>query len=69
MQTQRTSCIRYVDFLTQSLFDSNMSIAHTISSDAEMRKSFANTISKRIPLLKYELLITVKVETVIQVTY
>ena len=46
-----------------------MSIAHTISSDAEMRKSFANTISKRVPLLKYELLITVKVETVIQVTY
>ena len=29
-----------------------MPIAHTISSDAEMRKSFANTISKRIPLLK-----------------
>ena len=46
-----------------------MSIAHTISSDAEMRKSFANTISKRIPLLKYKLLITVKIETVIQVAY
>ena len=29
-----------------------MPIAHTISSDAEMRKGFANTISKRIPLLK-----------------
>ena len=29
-----------------------MPIAHTISSDAEMRKGFANTISQRIPLLK-----------------
>ena len=29
-----------------------MPIAHTISSDAEMRKGFANTISKRIPSLK-----------------
>ena len=29
-----------------------MPIAHTISSDAEMRKGFANTVSKRIPLLK-----------------
>ena len=29
-----------------------MPIAHTISSDAEMRKAFAKTISKRIPLLK-----------------
>ena len=29
-----------------------MPIAHTISSDAEMRKGFANTISKRIALLK-----------------
>ena len=46
------SCIWYVDFRTQTMFDSNMPIAHTISSDAEMRKGFANTISKRIPLLK-----------------
>ena len=51
-QVQTNSCIRYVDFRTQSIFDSNMPIAHTISSDAEMRKGFANTISKRIPLLK-----------------
>ena len=29
-----------------------MSIAHTISSDAEKRKGFADTISKRIPFLK-----------------
>ena len=29
-----------------------MPIAHTISSDAEMRKGFANTISKRIPFLR-----------------
>ena len=29
-----------------------MPIEHTISSDAEMRKGFANTISKRIPLFK-----------------
>ena len=29
-----------------------MPIADTISSDAEMRKGFANTISKRIPSLK-----------------
>ena len=29
-----------------------MPIAHKISSDAEMKKAFANTISKRIPLLK-----------------
>ena len=29
-----------------------MPIAHTISSYAEMRKGFVNTISKRIPLLK-----------------
>ena len=51
-QIQTNSCIRYEDFRTQSIFDSNMIIAHTISSDAEMRKGFANTISKRIPLLK-----------------
>ena len=51
-QIQTNSCIRYVDFRTQSIFDSNMPIAHTISSDAEMRKGFANTISRRIPLLK-----------------
>ena len=30
-----------------------MSIAHTISSDAEMRKAFANAISEWITLLKY----------------
>ena len=29
-----------------------MPIAHTMSSDAEMRKGFANTICKRIPVLK-----------------
>ena len=51
-QNQTNSCIRYVDFRTQSIFDSNMPIALTISTDAEMRKGFANTISKRIPLLK-----------------
>ena len=28
-----------------------MPIAHTVSSDAEMRKDFSNTNSKRIPLL------------------
>ena len=50
-QIQSNSCIRHVDFRTQSIFDSNMPIAHTISSDAEMRKGFANTISKIIPLL------------------
>ena len=51
-QIQTNSCIRYVDFRTQSILDSNMPIAHTIPSDAEMRKGFANTISKRIPILK-----------------
>ena len=51
-QIQTNSCISYVDFRTQSIFDSNMPIAHTISSDEEMRKTFANTISKRIPLSK-----------------
>ena len=44
-QIQSNSCIKYVDFRIQSIFDSKMSIAHTISSDAEMRKGFANTIA------------------------
>ena len=51
-QIQGISCIRYVEIRIQSIFDSNMPIAHTASSDAEMRKGFANTIAKRIPLLK-----------------
>ena len=50
-QIQGNSCIRYVDFQTQSVYDSNMLIAHKISSDAEMRKGFANTNSKRIKVL------------------
>ena len=51
-QIQNSSCIRHEDFRTQSIFDSNIPIAHTISSHAEMGKGFANAISKRIPLLK-----------------
>ena len=51
-QIQSNSCFRYVDFRTQPIFHSNMSIAHTISSDAEIRKGFANTISKQIHFIK-----------------
>ena len=48
-QIHRNFCFGYVGFLTQSIFEPNMPIAHTIPSKAEMRKSFAITISKQCP--------------------
>ena len=62
-QIQKNSCITYIDFCAQSKFDSNMTLAHTKSLDAEMMKDFATAFPIEYPHSRT----TVKVESVIKV--